>query len=225
MHFFKSWPIARSSVLSWLPNPWWLCPLRLTGAFAALLALGCAAMAIDGEIGEQQVISQLRQGGHVIYLRHASRFRGPREGLSQWSSAAQFANCRDQRNLTPEGQEEARQIGQYWRELGIPVGRVIANAQCRTRDTAILAFGRTQIDQRLYDLDFMRSVLLEPVEEASNTVVIASDFQLRELTGIDLDYAEAAVIAPDGLGGIKVIARLDLDDWEDAADPSWWDLF
>jgi len=210
---------------TWWPQAWRRGGLRLTGGLLALLALGCGAWAVDGEMDEMRIIADLKQGGHMIYLRHADRVNGPRENLSRWSSAAEFAHCPTQRNLTPTGQEQARKLGHYWRELGIPVGRVIANGQCRTRDTAILAFGRTEVDQRLYDLDFLRSQLLQPPSKGTNTVIVSSDSSMRELTGIDLGYAEAAVVVADGHGGIKVIARLDLEDWEDAAEPSWWDRF
>lgn len=210
------------SLRRWLPNPWWVGPLRMLTAFVALLALGCAALAIDAELDEARAIAELQRGGHVVYLRHAARHTGPRDKLTRWSSAAEFANCSTQRNLTSEGQEQARRLGRYWRELRIPVARVIASAQCRTRDTAILAFGEAQVDQRLFDLDFIRTLLLAPAETQGNTVIVGSDFQLRELTGIDLGYAEAAVVQPDGKGGVKVVARLNLDDWAEAAEPSWW---
>lgn len=206
----------------WLPSPWWVSGVRLIGSVAVLLALGCAAMAIDNELDEAHAIAELKKGGHVVYLRHAARFSGPRDNLDQYSSAAQFADCRDQRNLTPKGREQARAFGAYWRALRIPVERIIANAQCRTRDTAILAFGTTQVDPRLFDIDFVRALVQEPVPAGTNTVIVASDAQLRELTGVDLGYAEAAIVKPDGKGGVTVVARLDLDDWADAAEPGWW---
>ncbi len=215
-------PLFRRDLGRWLPRPWWVGGVRLAGSVAVLLALGCAAMAIDAEIDEAHAIAELQKGGHVVYLRHAARFSGPRDNLDRWSSAAQFADCRGQRNLTPEGREQAREFGVYWRALRIPVERVIANAQCRTRDTAILAFGTTQVDPRLFDVNFLRSLAQEPVPAGTNTVIVGSDSQLRELTGVDLGYAEAALLKPDGKGGIAVVARLDLDDWADAAEPSWW---
>jgi hypothetical protein len=206
----------------WLPNPWWIGPIRLLGGVVALLALGCAAMAIEKELDEARAIAELQRGGHVVYLRHAARFSGPRDGLGRWSSAAQFADCRNQRNLTPEGQEQARELGVYWRQLKIPVERVIASAQCRTRDTAILAFGAALIDPRLFDIEFVRQLVEEPVPAGTNTVIVGSDSQLRDLTGVELTYAEVALLKPDGKGGITVVARLELDDWADAASPGWW---
>lgn len=199
--------------------------MRLSGALLGLLALGCAAWAVDDELDEQRAITELQMGGHIVYLRHADRLRGPREGLTQWSSAAAFADCQKQRNLTAEGQEQARALGEYWRKLDIPVGRVVATALCRTRDTAILAFGRTELDPRLYDLDFLRRQLLQPPTDGTNTVIVGSDYSMRELAGIDLGFTEAVLLGNDGAGNLKVVARLDLDDWEDAAATGWWSWF
>lgn len=191
----------------------------------ALLALGCAAWAVDMEMNERQAIAELKQGGQVIYLRHAERYRGgPKDNLTQFSSAAEFADCRRQRNLTPAGRSQAVDLGKHLRQLGIPVGRVIANAQCRTRDTAMLAFGRAELEPRFYDVEYVRSLLNQAPSGATNTVIIGNDHQLRELTGVELDVGEMAVVKSDGHGGLRVVARLESEDWEDAADPAWWDL-
>ncbi|WP_374381316.1 histidine phosphatase family protein [Dongia sp.] len=205
-----------------LPRTWQIALLRSIAGIAGVLALACAAMAIDEELDEAQAIRALQEGGHIVYLRHAARSGGPRENLDRWSSAAQFADCSHQRNLTPEGQDQARQLGDFWRRLHIPVERVIASAQCRTRDTAILAFGAAETDPRLFDLDFVRRLLAEPAPAGKNRIVVGSDAQLRELTGVELGYAEAALVKGDGKGGISVVARLELDDWADAAEPGWW---
>ncbi len=205
-----------------LPRRWWIGPLRAVAGLAGLLALGCAALAIDSEMGEAAAIRELQKGGAVVYLRHAARVGGARDNLSANSTAAEFADCSTQRDLTPEGRAQARALGEYWRKLAIPVARVIAGAQCRTRDTAILAFGAAQLEPWLFDLDFVRNLLLQSAPEHENIVIVASDSQLRDLTGIELNYAEAAVVKPDGKGGITILARLDLDDWANAAEPSWW---
>ena len=217
MPFSLYWSSRLSSLNSWRPGL-----ICLVGAIAVFLALGCGAWAIGGEITEIRAIAALKQGGHVIYLRHADRARGPKEKLSLYSTAAEFADCSQQRNLTAEGKEHARQLGGYLRTLGISVGRVMANAQCRSRDTALLAFGYAEVDQRLYDLDFLRRQLLETPSDRANTVIVSSDYPLRELTGVDLGFAEAAIVKPDGRGGVTVVARIDLKDFAEAAEPDWW---
>jgi phosphohistidine phosphatase SixA len=49
-------------------------------------------------------------------------------------------DCSTQRNLSDEGREQARRIGQALRQRGVQVQAVWHSAWCRTRDTAQLAF-------------------------------------------------------------------------------------
>ena len=53
-------------------------------------------------------------------------------------------DCDNQRPLTDKGRAEAREIGAAFRELKIPVARVLASPRCRTMETAMLAFGRAE---------------------------------------------------------------------------------
>jgi hypothetical protein len=207
------------------PSSWWRGIIRLALAGTAVLALGCAAFAVDAELDEQRAIAALREGGQIVYLRHAARMRGDKEALSAASVPADYEDCSRQRNLTAQGREQALELGRYWRSLGIPTGRVYANVLCRTRDTALLAFGRAEVDPRFFDTDFLRRMMAETPADRGNTIIVSSDSQLRELTGVQLGFAEAALVEPDGRGGVRVRARLSLEDWQDAADPRWWDWF
>jgi hypothetical protein len=208
---------------NWWSQLWWWSAIRASGALLALLGLGCAAWAVDGEMNEMRAIAALRQGGQVVYMRHADRARGEKEALSQFSTAAEYNDCRRQRNLTSAGRRQAVDLGENMRKLGVPVGEVYANAQCRTRDTAILAFGFVKVDPNIFDLGHVRMLFNRPPAPATNTIIVGNDYQLRELTGVDLDVGEMALIKPDGRGGFTVTARLDLEDWDDAANPNWWD--
>jgi hypothetical protein len=191
------------------------------GALAALLALWGGAWSFAEEIGEDRALAGLRDGGYVIYLRHADRFAGPKENLTRLSSRADFADCASQRNLTPQGREDAKAIGRYLLGSGIPIGRVVANAQCRTRDTAMLAFGRAELEPRVFDVSFVRNLLTQRQPAGSNLVVVGNDWQMRELSGIDLGRGEAVIIRPEESRGFEVVARFDLEDWKEAASAVW----
>ncbi|TDQ83999.1 hypothetical protein A8950_0545 [Dongia mobilis] len=213
------WEQARQSVLPACRRT----VLRVLIGCLAVGALTCAAAAIGNELDEAHAIASLRQGGYVVYLRHADRHKGPKEKLDRFSSPAEFADCSQQRNLNNRGRAQAWDIGVYMRRLGIVFDRVIANAQCRTRDTALLAFGRADLEPRVYDPAFVAQVLSSKPPAGSNTIVIGNDFQFLELTGIQLGRADAAVIRPDGAGGFAVLAKLELEDWREAADrPFLW---
>lgn len=203
-------------------NLWMRGFLRLFGGFAGVLALGCGAFALDREFDEARAIKALQEGGYVVYLRHADRYKGPKEALNQHSSPAAFADCSNQRNLTPKGRAQAQALGRYFRELSISFDRVVANAQCRTRDTAMLALGHVQLDPRIYDPVFVRDILSTPRGDGANTLLVGNDYQFDTLTGIELGRAEAAIVRPDAMGGFQLVARLDLNDWREAAEPGWW---
>jgi hypothetical protein len=185
-------------------------------ALIVVTGLGCATAYAVSEYGEDRAIAALVQGNQVLYMRHTDRVRGPKDGLSAASLPAAYFDCSRQRNLTPKGRQQAIELGADWRALKIRVGKVYANAQCRTRDTARLAFGKVEVDPRIFDTEFVRKLLLSRPTDGSNTVVIGNDHQFYKLTGVELDKGEAALVVPDGRGGVAVAATLDLDDWSEA---------
>jgi 8-oxo-(d)GTP phosphatase len=74
----------------------------------------------------------LRRGGHVALIRHAlAPGTGDPAGFTPGA-------CDTQRNLSEEGREQARRIGDLFRENGIPQARVFTSAWCRSRETAEL---------------------------------------------------------------------------------------
>ena len=120
-----------------------------------------------------------------------------------------------------QGRAQAEALGAYFRRLSISFDHVVANAQCRTRDTALIAFGKVNLEPRFYDPAFVKSLMSQPPRLGANVILIGNDHQFRALTGIELDRAEAAVVKPDGRGAFTVLARLDLEDWREAAEPGW----
>ena len=80
------------------------------------------------------LVRQLREGGYVLYMRHAST------DFSQNDSRMKsYEDCASQRNLTEKGRQEAREIGGHVKRLRIPIGEVLASPFCRTMETARLA--------------------------------------------------------------------------------------
>lgn len=171
-----------------------------------------AALAVRHEVTEEALISALRAGGNVLYLRHAARYKGTHDTLTPASSWIDFADCSRQRNLTPDGRAQARKLGEDFRALGVRIDRIIALPLCRTRDTAILAFGKTVLDRRMYDPGFVAQQLAVPPAPGSDTILVGSEFQLRQLAGFQLDPSEMAIFRPDGAGGTRLVGRLRLDD-------------
>lgn len=169
------------------------------------------------------VIDDLRQGGFVIYLRHATTGTAPVE-------AEDVTRCETQRNLSAQGRSEAVQIGKSMQALRIPIGRVISSPFCRTKDTAQLAFGRYVEDP---DLGFLissdasetkrlaaslRRMLATPPEKGSNTVLVSHSANLFEAAGMFAKPEGVAyVVKPLADGRFELLAKVLPDEWGDAA--------
>lgn len=81
---------------------------------------------------ESDIWSDLRKGGHVVMLRHAlAPGTGDPENF-------RVGDCSTQRNLSDSGREQARKIGQKFRENGITRARVVSSQWCRCIETAEL---------------------------------------------------------------------------------------
>jgi len=102
-------------------------------ALLAALSLAIfAPMLGSPAAGSEAGFAALRQGGHVALIRHAL---APGTG-----DPADFTPgaCDTQRNLSDEGREQARRIGDLFRKNGIPQARIFTSAWCRSRETAEL---------------------------------------------------------------------------------------
>ena len=56
---------------------------------------------------------------------------------------------RDRRNLSEEGREQAKNIGNYFKENLIPIDKVISSEWCRCKETAEIAFEKFETNSFL----------------------------------------------------------------------------
>ncbi len=172
------------------------------------------------------LIKALRAGGYNLYMRHALSTMGSDQDLiktPQW-----WDNCAIQRNISDQGREQAKKVGASIRELKIPVGTVKVAQFCRTRDTGnLLGLGPLEIDEGLnhvigqrvgFDVNAARFKLLaEPPAKGTNTLLVShthgSAHPEERILG-SLSEAEIAVYRPDGKGGVELLARIPLTDWD-----------
>ncbi len=190
----------------------WLLALGFLLVWLTAIAQGQPSSPLSGAA----LVEALRQGGYVIYFRHA------RTDFSQ--KDVSLADCQSQRNLSDEGRGQARAIGAAIRRLGIPIGRVLASPFCRTRETAELAFGGVEITQDLLGRglseeqsrisgSFLRPLLSAPPAPGTNTVLVSHGFNLRAADGIGLSEGEAAIYRPGERGSFTRVGRLTWDQW------------
>ena len=80
--------------------------------------------------------TQLRQGRAVALIRHANA-----PGLGD-PPGFRVGDCTTQRNLSQEGRDQARRIGEFFREKGVKETSVYSSQWCRCLETArLLALG------------------------------------------------------------------------------------
>jgi hypothetical protein len=165
-----------------------------------------------------ELLAALRQGGYVIYFRHASTDFSRDDSRSRGDD-----DCDNQRPLTEQGRNEARQIGAAFKRLGIPVGDVLASPRCRTMETAMLAFGRARgadearggpaIPASADRYAGLRRLLASPVPVGENRVISSHGNPFYATAGAPyLAEGEAAVIRPL-VQDFEVVGRVKHDAW------------
>ena len=184
-------------------------------AFLAMMLLASTATAEPSA----ELLTQLRQGGYVLFLRHTST------DFSQDDSRMKsFEDCATQRNLTDQGRAEARALGEHVKRLKIPIGEVLASPFCRTMETARLAFGKARAtndvrggplradDPKRYEP--LRLLLGTKPAAGTNTVLSSHGNPFRAVAGPPyLAEGEIAIVRPEGGDKFSVIARIRLTDW------------
>jgi broad specificity phosphatase PhoE len=181
----------------------------------ALVAL--AACGGDSERrGPDELVDRVREGGYVLYLRHALTDHSQEDAPN-----VDTRDCARQRNLTAAGRAQARSIGRALRELEVPLGRVLTSDFCRTRQTALLAFGRAESSEVLTRLppEEERAAFGSRVRElrlligarprpGTNTVLVGHITSLEAATGVHVEEGDLVVFQPLGDGRFRVAGVL-----------------
>jgi virginiamycin B lyase len=195
--------------------------VSLAAVLAAVVVSTAGAAPSGSELEGPALADALREGGYVIYFRHAAT-----DFSQEDTDTRNLQNCRTQRNLTAQGRADARAIGRHFRRLRIPVGAVLASRYCRTRQTALLAFGRVRTTTDITSLPSaaterernrrvraLRRLLATPPREGVNTVLVAHLFNIEAAANVSLDEGEAAVFAPGGGTRFRLVARVRPEQW------------
>jgi len=91
----------------------------------------------------QELSLELKKGGKLIFIRHAyAPGGGDPENFD-------INNCDTQRNLSEEGRNQAKKIGNFFKENNIPIKLVISSEWCRCKETALIAFKNYQTENFL----------------------------------------------------------------------------
>lgn len=188
----------------------------------ALWTSGCAGLAPpepEGPLTGASLVEALREGGHVLYLRHAATAASPADQPDP------LGDCTRQRLLDEAGRSDARALGEAVRRLEVPVGEVRASPYCRTVETAELAFGRVTADDALLPPEGdrergarrLRALVSEP-PDGGNTVLVGHLTNLRLVGRWSPDEGGTVVLRPDGDGRFRLVGEVPPQGWERLAE-------
>jgi phosphohistidine phosphatase SixA len=184
----------------------------------AFLAAAVALLALPARADEAAAWAALRQGGHVALIRHEATEPGIGD-----PPGYRLEDCGTQRNLSAQGRENARRLGERLRAGGVTVEKVFTSPWCRCRDTAMLAFGRADDWDALssfFDDRAREPKLTERVKNrigtystrkpAGTVVMVTHNVNILALTRESVGQGEIVVVRPDGCCGLKVVGRIAL---------------
>jgi phosphohistidine phosphatase SixA len=150
--------------------------------------------------------------GYVLLLRHSL---APGSG-----DPANFRldDCSTQRNLSDEGREDAREIGEWLKRREIKISRVESSRWCRAKETArLLDLGRVRLNKNLDSLfqetDLInhpqtlkvRKQILDYRKKSGLLVLVGHYVNIAALTNAGVDSGEGVLVRADSKGVIKIV--------------------
>ena len=176
-----------------------------------------------------KTLGLLRQGGYVLYLRHAPTDNSKPDRLP----AVDLNDCNTQRPLTNEGRALAARVGKAIRAARIPIKSIYISPLCRVKDTAAAAFPGRQVQvelnlmytgnltdaQKAPIVANTRRLLSKPVAPGSNRLLIAHAPNLMDLMGYFPKETTLVVFRPRGDAGFDYVASIPPDLWAQLLPP------
>ncbi len=185
-----------------------LCVLLLCGVLIT------AAAATGKAHAEAQLWDAIRSGQAFVMIRHAI---APGTGDPD---EFRLGDCSTQRNLSPAGRQQARQIGESFRVVGITAARVLTSQWCRCRETAALlalgpvedlpalnSFFENREDGRPQTLE-LEAWLEKNAGGDRPVVLVTHQVNITALTGIVPRSGGMVVARRDPSGRIGVLGQL-----------------
>ena len=194
------------------------------GVLCVFAALWSVQALGQGAATQPEWINALRQGGHVIVLRHGATFPDQAD-----TDPLNITNVAKQRQLNDSGRTLARSIGDSMRKLKIPVGQVTTSQFNRAVETGtLLGFGAVTSTADITEgglvvspnennrrTQAMRKLAVTVPPAGSNAVLVTHKPNIMDAFGkdwFDVKEGEASIFKPDG-NGYKLVARVQADEW------------
>jgi len=185
------------------------------------VALLIAAVVLSSLLPNQAVAKDLAiwdklQGrnpkGYVLLMRHALA-----PGVGDPANF-KLGDCSTQRNLSAEGREDAREIGEWLKRRDIPILRVESSRWCRARETAeLLGVGAVKANRNLDSLfqevdpisdprtAKIRKRIVDHRQTQGLLVMVGHFVNISALTGVGVESGEGVLVRANARGEIKVV--------------------
>jgi phosphohistidine phosphatase SixA len=198
--------------------------------FIGLGVLALAAAAVQAQATDaKRVAAELKKGGYVIVMRHGATNRDQAD-----TDPLNPDNITRQRLLSEKGREQANEVGEAFKTLGIPLGTVYTSKFNRAVETGQLIGGG--VVTSTFDLT-EGGLVVTPIENdrraealkrmiatappaGRNTLIVTHKPNILDALGKDwfeVKEGEASVFRVDASGKSQLIARVQAVDWIRAA--------
>ncbi len=192
----------------------------------AVVFLSCFTVCAYAQtIDMKALVAELQQGGYVIVFRHGATNRDQAD-----TDPLNHDNIAKQRLLSEQGREVAKQVGEAFKTLGIPLSQVYVSQFNRAVETGkLLSRGDVtpslditegglvvtpiENDRRAAALKMMVGTM---PEAGKNVLIVTHKPNILDAFGKDwfeVKEGEASVFKPDGSGKAALIARVQAIDW------------
>lgn len=197
----------------------------LACVLCALSTVGVVATANADGPTKTDVVPALQKGGYVLFIRHPKTHPDQAD-----TDPLHIENVKKQRQLSDEGRKQAKDLGEAFRALKIPVASVMSSKFWRAQEAAkLLELGKVEISLDLAEgglvvspnenqrrAQVLRKLLGTAPPEGKNLIIVSHKPNLQDAAGKELgDVAEAEVVIfqPLGESKSKVLARVPAALW------------
>ena len=181
-----------------------------------------AGLAHAQTLSSDALVSALRQGGHVLVMRHAT---SPREAPDK--QTANPDNTKLERQLDAAGRAGATAMGRALRDLRIPIGQVFTSPTYRALETVTFAqlanpTSVTELGdggQSMQGVPEAQAAWLREraaqVPQGGNTIIVTHMPNISRAfpTWGAVADGETIIARPDGKGGTTVVAKVKIEEW------------
>ena len=173
----------------------------------------------------EELVTDMKKGGYVIVLRH-----GATNADQADTDPFHLDNIGAQRVLSDKGRDVAKRVGDSFRALGIPLGKVYSSKFNRATETAQLVSGKAPTttpdltegglvvspNENARRAKALNALAIVVPDAGSNTLIVTHKPNILDAFGEDWfasKEGEASVFRPDGSNNLVLVARVQAADW------------